>query len=44
MSKMFNQIKSYFDSGFWNETMVRNAVIKGKITSEEFYSITGKLF
>ena len=44
MIKMFNQIKSYYDSGFWNEKMVRNAVVKGKITAEEFYTITGNLF
>lgn len=44
MSRMFNQIKSYYDSGFWNEKMVRNAVVKKKITEDEFFAITGSLF
>ena len=41
-SPKFWDIKSYYDSGFWNTTMVKNAVKKKKITAEEFTEITGK--
>lgn len=37
----FEKIKRYYDSGAWNKTMVRNAVVKGKITQEEYEAITG---
>lgn len=40
-SKNFEKIKKYYDEGFWNETRVRNAVVKGWITKEEFTEITG---
>lgn len=40
-SKMFEKIKKYYDDGLWNKEMVRNAVIKGKITPEEYAEITG---
>jgi uncharacterized XkdX family phage protein len=42
MSKFANKVKYYYDAGFWNKKMVRNAVIKGKITEEEFKEITGE--
>ena len=42
MSPMYNKIKSYYEKGLWNLTMVRNAVVKGKITPEEFTEITGE--
>ena len=41
MSKMFNKIKYYYDTGLWNETRVKNMVIKGAITKEEFKEIIG---
>ena len=37
----YQKIKEYYDKGLWNITMVRNAVIKGKISAEEFVQITG---
>lgn len=40
-SKQFEKIKRYYDEGFWNETRVRNAVIKGAITEAEFQEICG---
>lgn len=43
-SPKFNDIKSYYDNGFWNLKMVKNAVLKGKITEEEFELITGETF
>ena len=41
-SKMYEKIKRYYDDGFWNITRVKNAVIKGVITEEEFAEITGE--
>lgn len=40
-SKDFEKIKKYYDDGFWTKKMVKNAVIKGKITAEEYEEITG---
>ena len=42
MSPKFNKVKAYYDNGFWNIAMVRNAVVKGWITPEEFKEITGE--
>ena len=44
MSKIYNKIKSYYDSGLWSEVRVRNMVVKGVITEEEFYDITGEFY
>lgn len=43
-SKMYSKIKTYYDSGFWTETMVKNAVVKGKITETEYTDITGWIY
>ena len=40
-SKDFEKIKRYYDNGFWTKKMVKNAVVKGKITTEEYEDITG---
>jgi len=37
----FEKIKSYFDRGLWTAEMVANAVVKGKITADEYKQITG---
>ena len=42
MSPKFEKVKRYFESGMWNKTMVRNAVVKGWITAEEYQIITGE--
>ena len=42
MSKMYKKIKEYYNTGLWSEERVRNMVIKGIITEEEFYEITGE--
>ena len=42
MSKMYEKIKSYYDTGLWSEERVRNMVVKGIITEEEYASIVGK--
>lgn len=42
MSKKYQTVKQYYDKGLWNATMVRNAVVKGWITSDEYTDITGE--
>ena len=42
MSKMYEKIKEYYDSGLWSEARVRNMVVKGVITEEEYASIVGE--
>ena len=37
---MFEKIKKWYESGMWTKKMVRNAVIKGKITEDEYTEIT----
>lgn len=44
MSKKFNLVKKYYDSGLWNKEMVRNAVVKGWITAAEYEEITGEVY
>ena len=41
-SKKFDKVKMYYDRGVWTIDMVRNAVVKGWITEEEFTEITGE--
>lgn len=36
MSRQFKKVKTYFEREFWTIGMVRNAVIKGWITAEEY--------
>lgn len=44
MSKKFNLVKKYYDSGLWNKEMVHNAVVKGWITAAEYELITGEVY
>lgn len=44
MSPKFKKVKQYYDSGLWNKAMVRNAVVKGWITAEEYEMITGEVY
>ena len=39
---MFDKIKDYYNGGYWSIDRVREAVVKGKITEEEFKEITGQ--
>lgn len=39
---MFEKIKYWYASGMWDIEKVRNAVVKGKITAEQFKEITGE--
>ena len=42
MSKNFDKIKKYYDSGLWSKERVRNVTNKGFITEEEYKDIVGK--
>ena len=42
MSKKFKTVKNFYDRGLWSQERVRNAVIKGWITEEEYKTITGE--
>lgn len=44
MSSKFEKVKKYYEEGLWNETQVRNAVVKSWITAEEFALITGHAY
>lgn len=44
MSSKFKKVKSYYESGLWDISRVRNAVVKGWITAEEFFMITGEIY
>ena len=44
MSKKYAKVKAYFDNGLWSARQVRNAVIKGWITSAEYEQITGESY
>lgn len=41
-SPKYDKVKNYYDKGLWTIDMVRNAVVKGWITEEEFTEITGE--
>jgi uncharacterized membrane protein len=38
-SEKFYDIQKHYKDGFWNAKMVKNAVVKGKITEEEYNQI-----
>lgn len=40
----FETIKKNFDRGLWNKQMVKMAVRKGVITSEQYQAITGEAY
>lgn len=42
MANWFEKIKKYYDAGLWTEKMVGNAVVKKKITVEQYKEITGE--
>lgn len=42
MSAKYNLVYKYYHMGLWNIDKVRNAVVKGWITAEEFEMITGE--
>lgn len=42
MSNNFIKIKGYYDSGLWNKIRVKNMVVNGIITQEEYMEIVGE--
>lgn len=44
MSEKYIKVKNYYDNGLWNIKMVKNAVIKGWITADEFEKIVGEKY
>jgi hypothetical protein len=44
MSNKFEKVKSYYERGLWDISRVRNAVVKGWITAEEFFMITDEIY
>ena len=40
----YQKIKEYYDKGLWTIEMVKNAVVKEKITPDEFKAITGETY
>lgn len=41
-SEKFEQIKEWYETGKWKKKAVKNAVIRGWITAEEYEEITGE--
>ena len=41
-SAKFDKVQQYYQIGSWSVAMVRNAVVKGWITEDEFTEITGE--
>lgn len=39
---MKEDIKRWYGQGLWTAEMVRNAVIKGKLTEDEYLEIVGE--
>ena len=39
---MKEKIKKWYEQGLWTAEMVRNAVIKDKLTEEEYREIVGE--
>ena len=42
MSKRYEKVLFYYTHNLWTIEMVRNAVVKGWITEDEFKDITGE--
>ena len=42
MSSKYEKVLKYYRTGVWHIAQVRNAVVKGWITEEEFFMITGE--
>ena len=43
-SRNYEKVKNFYDMGVWSEGRVRDAVVKGWITAEEFQEITGAAY
>ena len=40
----FEKIKLYYETGLWDINRVKDAVVKGKITAEQFKEITEQAY
>lgn len=40
-SEKYEMVRRFYKTRMWNEIQVKNAVVKGWITEEEFEEITG---
>lgn len=40
----FDKVQGYFEAGLWDLSRVKNAVLKGWITADEYETITGEPF
>lgn len=40
----YERIKYYYEAGLWNKPMVKMAVRKGVITTEQYVEITGESY
>lgn len=40
----YERIKYYYEAGLWNKPMVKMAVRKGVITTEQYAEITGESY
>ena len=43
-SPKFLLVKGYYDTGMWSKKAVRNAVVKGWITADEYLEIVGEVY
>lgn len=41
---MYEKVKRYYELGLWSEQRVRDAVLKGAITPEEYAEVVGKQY
>ena len=42
MSKWYEKIKGWYEAGWWTKGMVKDAVVKEKITADEYKDLTGE--
>ena len=42
MNNWYKKIKGWYEAGWWTKWMVKNAVVKEKITEDEYKDITGE--
>ena len=42
MNKWSEKIKGWYEAGLWTKSMVKDAVVKEKITGDEYKEITGE--
>lgn len=43
-SPRFDEVKGYYDSGWWKKKAMKNAVARGWITAAEYEEITGEVY